>query len=341
MNSLINDYENARLISRILTMYYIEDINQAEIGRQLGLSTAKVNRLLKQARSQGMVEIVIHSPYQHLFELERQLEKVTGVKQAIIVPKLADTPNAVIQSVGRAAANYFLEHLRDGDTVCVGGGRALFAMVQAINTDQTYDVQIVPAIGGIQGRHFTDVNNLTAELAKRVGGRSLQLHAPAFTDTAKEREALCNLRHVREILDMARQAQIAVVGIGTITPETSSYFQFTSLSSRELSQIYEEHCGIGEILARVINPAGNTCAFEYAERVVGLDLEELRSIPLSIGVAALPEKAAPIAAALRGGYLKTIVTDETTALEVLKIFQSETSNPPGMDIQNNRQVVRP
>lgn len=328
MNSLITDYENARLISRILMMYYIEDINQAEIGRQLGLSTAKVNRLLKQARSQGMVKSVIHSPYQHLFDLEHQLEKITGVKQAIVVPKLSDNPDLVIQSVGQAAATFFLKHLRDNDTVCVGGGRTLSAMIQSISTDQIYDILVVPALGGVQGRHFTDVNNLSAELAKRVGGRSFQLHVPAFTDTSEEREALCNLRQVREVLDMARQAQIAVVGIGTISPDTSSYFQFTSLSPQKLSQIHEEHSGIGEVLARVIDPAGNPCASEYAERVVGLDLEELRAIPLSIGVASLPDKAVPVAAALRGGYLKTIVTDEITASEVLAILQNLPSKLP-------------
>ena len=42
------DYDSARLINRVLTMYYVEERNQSEIAKLLGLSTAKVNRLLKQ-----------------------------------------------------------------------------------------------------------------------------------------------------------------------------------------------------------------------------------------------------------------------------------------------------
>ncbi len=82
------DYESLRLISRIATLYYREDKNQSEIGDVLGISTSKVSRLLKQAREQGLVEVTIRTPFQQIFELEEQIERVTGVKRAIVVPRL-------------------------------------------------------------------------------------------------------------------------------------------------------------------------------------------------------------------------------------------------------------
>ncbi len=99
MNIIQNDYESSRLISRILMMYYMEDKSQAEIGQELGLSTAKINRLLKQAKNQGYVEINIHTPFQHLLLLEKELERVTGLKHAVVVPKLRDNPDALLQAV--------------------------------------------------------------------------------------------------------------------------------------------------------------------------------------------------------------------------------------------------
>ena len=68
-------------------MYYVEDKSQAEIGQELGLSTAKINRLLKQARNLGYVEINLHTPFQHLLMLEKELEQTTGLKHAVVVPK--------------------------------------------------------------------------------------------------------------------------------------------------------------------------------------------------------------------------------------------------------------
>jgi DNA-binding transcriptional regulator LsrR (DeoR family) len=316
----IKDLETERLISRILTLYYQEDRSQAEISQDLNISVAKVNRLLKQARSLGWVEFNIHTPSQHLFELERQIEIQTGVKEAIAIPRLVDNPETILASMGQIAANYLVEHLRDGDVICSGGGRGVAAMVRALDTPRKFNVQVVPALGGVQGRFDTDVNNLAAVLAARLGGTSYQLYAPAFCDNELERDSIRSLRQVKEVLDLACKAQVAVVGVGTLDPLSSSFLQFTSLSAVEIQEITDAESGVGEILARVIDREGKLCAAGYAERVVGISLQDLRAIPLSIGIAALDNKAPAVAAALKGGYLKTIIMDEVTAKAALAYF---------------------
>ena len=77
--SSISDYDSARLIGRLLSLYYTEGKNQKEVAEILGLSVAKVNRLLKQAREQGWVEISIRAPFQSLFDLERRLQTACGI----------------------------------------------------------------------------------------------------------------------------------------------------------------------------------------------------------------------------------------------------------------------
>jgi len=74
------------------------------------------------------------------------------------------------------------------------------------------------------------------------------------------------------------------------------------------------------VLAQVLNLEGQLCAEEYSRRVVGITLQELRSIPMTIGVAALENKVMPVVAALRGGFLKAIVIDEDTAKKVLEVY---------------------
>ena len=51
---------------------------------------------------------------------------------------------------------------------------------------------------------------------------------------------------------------------------------------------------------------------------MALSPEELDAIPVSIGVAAGPDKVGPICAALRGRHVKAMVLDEATAIDVLK-----------------------
>lgn len=319
----MEDYKTARLMSSILTQYYLEGKRQADIAQDLNLSTPKVNRLLKQARDQGLVEIKIHTPYLNIFEIEKRLLTLTGLRDAVVVPTLTADTSSTLQTIGSVGADYLLRHIRDGDTICMGGGRTVEALVQAVQPERIYDVQVVPAIGGVQGMHHTNLNYLVAELARKLGGQAHQLHVPAFVDSPEEREAVLGLRQVGEILALARQARIALVGIGAVTPISSSYFQFTSLEPSHMTEIVEREQGAGEILAHIYTADGQLCAPDYARRVVALNPEELKNIPLTIGLAATSSKNLPVYGMLKGGFLNRLITDEQIATWVIEKFEKE------------------
>ena len=125
---------------------------------------------------------------------------------------------------------------------------------------------------------------------------------------------------VKNILDIARKANIALLGVGTMDADVSRIVQFTALSAQDLKHIADDCGGVGEIGAYIYDIEGRPTALEYADRVVGLSLAEIRAIPYRIGIAASAAKALPIYGALRGGYLHTLVTDEAAARGVLAIF---------------------
>jgi DNA-binding transcriptional regulator LsrR (DeoR family) len=312
-----NDYDSARLINRVLSLYYVEELTQAQIGRRLGLSTPKVNRLLQQARRQGMVTISYKTPFQHLFDLESRLQSIFDIQDIVVIPRMAEDDITMVHSLGHAGANFLMEHLHDGDIIAIGGGTTVHDVIQAVNPNRTYDVTVVPVVGGVQGRATTDVNYLAAQLAERLRGRAFQLHSPAFVETLEHRQTLLNMGPIKEILDIARHADIALLGIGTVDPETSRFVQFTALSADEMRQIASEYGGVGEVMAIVYDQNGQSCAGKYADRVVGLTLEELRHIPMRIGVAGTIAKVMPVYGALRGGFFQTLITDEAAAQGVL------------------------
>jgi DNA-binding transcriptional regulator LsrR (DeoR family) len=128
---------------------------------------------------------------------------------------------------------------------------------------------------------------------------------------------------VKEILDIARRANIAIVGVGTVDAEVSRFVQFTALSAQDMKHIASDCGGVGDINAFVFDIEGRACAQEYADRVLGLTLPELKSIPYRIGVAATETKALPLYGALRGGYLHALITDETAACGVLGLFEQD------------------
>jgi len=316
-------YETIRLINTILNLYYLEEMTQTEIAQRLNLSTPKVNRLLQQAREQGYVNITIRTPFQQLFELEDRLKAVFKLKDVIVIPAIAESGSSALNALGAAAADFLLAHLREGDVLAITPGTTVQAVAQALDATRPYQVEVVPILGAVQGPIESDMNYLATNLAERLGGKAYQLHAPAFVDSGEQCQVLSSMGPVKEILDIARRASIALLGVGTVNAEASRFVQFTALSAEDLRRIADGCGGVGEIAAHVYTIEGQPCGQEYADRVIGLTLAEIHNIPFRIGVAATATKALPIYGALRGGYLHALITDEAAACGILELFDQE------------------
>ena len=52
----------------------------------------------------------------------------------MVIPAVAETSSSPLNALGNIAAEFLLEHLRDGDVLGIGGGTAINAVVQAIGT---------------------------------------------------------------------------------------------------------------------------------------------------------------------------------------------------------------
>jgi len=310
------EYEAARQIHRVLIMHYLEGLKQSEIAKLLDLSTAKVNRLIKEGRKSGMVEINIKTPFQPLIDVEARLIETGGISEAMVTPTVSENPDVVLNTVGEAAASFLLENLKDGDTICITGGKGVGAVVDALNPERAYDVEVVPATGCVQGKHYTDVNHVATLMAEKLGGRAYQIHAPLFAETKDQKEMLMSMKSVDEVLDRARNSTIAVVGVGSILSGDSSYYDLHPMAKDDRNEI-QKSGATGELLAHLFDENGELCKYELNSRLVALSPKEFSKVPLTIGVASGENKIAPIRAMLRGNHLKALVVDEATATAVL------------------------
>ena len=73
-----------------------------------------------------------------------------------------------------------------------------------------------------------------------------------------------------------------------------------------------KHHGKGKLDAR-----GRIVSAATSGRRIGLGLERLREMPNVVGVAGGRHKAEAVLGAIRGGFIKVLVTDENTAEELL------------------------
>lgn len=311
------DPDTQRLIARVLTLHFQEGMLQSEIATDMDLSTAKVNRLIKQGRELGMVEFIIHSPFQRLFELERRLKDRWPLDECVVVDAVTGNVTTTLDQVGRAAAEHLQKALVPDAIVAISGGKAVSAVADNLNAAGPVPSTVVPMTGGVQGQHYNDVNHLATRLADGLGGVASLLHAPLHADTKGERDMLMSVRSVRSVLECAGSADFALFGIGSVAGEGATYYEAHPLSQEDRVRLYEN--GVrAEFLGHLIDGRGELCDSELNSRLVSLPIDQAKAIPARIGVASGVDKVEPICAALNGGHINILVLDDKTAQDVLK-----------------------
>jgi DNA-binding transcriptional regulator LsrR (DeoR family) len=310
------DFELARQIHAVLVRHFVEGLKQSEIARDLKLSTSKVNRLISLGRRLGMVRIDIESPFQRLVELEEELVAASTLDSAMVTPVVSDNVRTTLQQVGRAAANLLRETVREGDVIAITGGRAVSAAVEHLTADDPLDVTVVPLTGGVQGKFYTDVNHLVSQMAERLGGTAMLLHAPLFAETGAQCAMLKEMASVKDVFDLARNANIALTGIGSVEPEASSYYDLNPVPEADRKLLVR--MGVAaEFMAHLVAENGKVADYELNSRLVAVKPGELATGCKVIGVASGEHKVPPLHAVLTGGFLDSLVLDERTVTTLL------------------------
>ncbi len=180
--------------------------------------------------------------------------------------------------------------------------------------------KVVPLVGGM-GRTEAALhsNQVCTALAEKLHVESLDLAAPAIAPSAQSRAELMKMPGIEDVMMEAAACDVAVVGIGGLLPTSTmvgaGYFsleEFLELGARG---------AVGDVCCHFLDREGNPCLPGFSERVVGLTLEQLWAIPKVIGIATGAEKAASVAAVLKGGYLASLVCDSDLARALLAVGQ--------------------
>lgn len=306
-----------RLLSRVATLYYLEERTQREVADELNLSRQKVQRMLKQARELGIVEIHVHSiPMLHR-EQEEQLKTIFGLDDVIVAPS-QPTQSRTRHSVAMAAADYLERNLSHSFTVAIGFGRNTSEVANALRSNREVFCTFVSAMGGSpQFAESINPNNTCNLLASRVRGTSRALYAPAYVENKRARDMLIKEPSVRESLELAKKADVALVGIGT-PGNDSILVQANIISAKEAKQLRAANA-VGEVLGNFFDEEGREVGSELSDRRIALTLEDLRNIPRVIAVASEKAKTRAIYGALRSGVLNALIVDCDNAVEILRL----------------------
>lgn len=305
------------LLYKIAKAYYEDGLTQDQIGKRFGLSRIKVSRLLQQARQSRVVQITITPPMGSFGDLERELETAYGLDEVVVVNTLSQAQNDVVPRLGAAAANYLARCLGDQQVLDLSWGTTLLAVIEALAPQNLPDLRVVQMLGGL-GRLESETYgaDLTMRMAQTLGAKMRLLPSPGIVSSKLVRDALLEDVNIAETLALAARAELALVGIGAPMPG-SVVTQAGILTENDLLEL-KAMGAVGDIALRFFDADGVAIEHPINDRIIGLDLEQIKRIPRVIGVAGGAGKFDVVRAAVRGHLVDVLITDEITAIRLIQ-----------------------
>lgn len=298
-------------------LYYADGLGQMEVAKFVKVSQSKVSRLLALARERGIVRIVIADYEPRDKQLEEALKKKFGLKDVAVIRTMAGaTPEDARMAVGHFGAAFLASLIRPKQVVAISGGRTLRELVQALPEKKELRLTIIQAMGSIDSNLSPlDAFELGRSLARLWSGTFSTLNSPAFVPDKKTRDAFMNLPQIRGVWERLGRADVALVGVGTL--DNSVFVERAVLRTDDLEKL-SRRGAVGEICGRFYDERGCECDSPWRDRVISVELEQLRRTPQVIGIVAGGNRSAAIKAAIRGGLLKSLVIDDTSARALLE-----------------------
>lgn len=307
------------LILRAARMYYEGHFSQDQVASELHTSRSNVSRMLSDAKRLGFVEIRVVSPTHRHEALSSQLSGLLKINDVQVITTAAN--DLTLNTVGRAAANALLNGLRDNQTIAISWGRGLEATVVNIHSQNISGLKVTQLMGSLSSI-LTSVSaeEVGRNLAKNLNAQFVPFLGPVVVSNGKIRDSLLEEESILRTLQLARNAHVALVGIGSIGSSSSemvfSEFKLSTSERETLSQDYA-----GDIAARFYKRDGAPLSAKMDSRVIGLTLKEIKLIPRVIGVASGAEKVHGVIGAARAGLIDTLILDLACANSIVKSLQ--------------------
>lgn len=306
-------------------MYYLEDLDQGQIARRLGVSRSSVSRILAKARQAGIVQVRIvgdTTTARHQ-EFENSLSRAFGLGEVLVADVGSGDSNLIV--VAELGAQLFTRLAASAQVIGFSWGHTISQLIESLPHQALRpDATVVQLVGGMPqldtGRSGNSNLQVVAERCRITAER---FDAPAVVESALTARAMMAESIVRAALVRAASADLAFVGIGNFGVQSSKkLLDAMKLDDDELALVHAAE-PVGDINGRFYDIHGTPLGPPTADRVIGLTIEQLHGIDTVVGIAAGVEKARGVLGAIRTGVFDALAIDSDLAAAVLALADGD------------------
>jgi DNA-binding transcriptional regulator LsrR (DeoR family) len=308
--------EEAALAARAAWLYFAGGRTQGEVADALGVPGTKAHRLIAKATRDGLIRVFVEGPMAGCIALEDDLKRRFDLDICEVVPNVDDGP-LPLRTLGTAGARFLrlaLDRGRDA-TIALGHGRTLAAAIDYLPTTPCPGVKFVSLLGGLTRRFSANPFDVIQRLAEKTGAEAYLLPIPFFANSIADKKVLLSQLGISDVIDMAEAASLLIVGIGEVSE--GSFLQRGGMVAAEEIEAVRQAGAEGEMLGHFFAGDGRHIPNDLSERALAPDRDRLRGRRI-VAIAGGTAKTAAIRAILAAKLLHGLITDETTARQLLE-----------------------
>ncbi|MEG1254175.1 sugar-binding domain-containing protein [Clostridium sp.] len=244
--------------------------------------------------------------------IEEEIKKLLRVRDVIIINGNIDEDSTLYTELGKAAANYLKQVIKDDNIISLTGGRTVKEVVYNFPTNTKFkNLKVLPGRGGMGKETEIQSNTLVEIIANKLDATYELLHIPDNLSN-NSFSALLEEVEIKEVYKQIERSDILLHGIG-LAKDMCDKRSLTEEMKHEIMG-----CGaIGEAYGHYFNSSGDIV---YSMPSIGIHKNDIENIPSIIAVAAGVDKAEAIIAIEKNRINSTLITDEATGKEILKML---------------------
>ncbi len=304
--------DSEAFVTEVCWHYYVNGKTQAEVAQALGVTRLRVNQAMQKARSLGVVKIQIESPFLARVELQEELRSRFRLDKALVAPANRQAYD-YHAPVGAALASFMVSSpvAAAWKSIGVSWGMTLQAAIRRLPQQSRPELEIVSMIGGnTTGAAFNSFG-IASGFAERFGSNYSVIAAPVYLSQNVDRQAFLSQEIFAEHFRKCERLDAAILVAGDVS--SRSFLVDTGLPGDVRPKDLIAAGAVGDILGRFLDKEGQEIGHPLNSRTIGVELEMLHAIPEKVLAAAGRHKVDIIRAAMKRGFVNTLITDDVTA----------------------------
>ncbi len=297
-------------------LYYVAGRTQDEIAAAMGISRQSAQRLVSLSVAEKLIKVRLDHPIAACMELAEALKAKFGLKQVEVVPSDGGGDAATV-GVAEAGAAELERWLKQSEPLIIGmgTGRTLRAVIDQLSPMECPQHKIVSLTGNISPDGSAAYFNVIFSMADAVKAPHFPMPLPVLVSSRAERDLLRSQPLVAPTIELGSKADVTFVGIGHMGLDAPLLLD-GFLKRPEMEALLGTGA-TGEICGWVFGSDGKLLDDPVNERVASISIPSRESSTV-IGLARGRRKHAAIRAAVLGGHVNGLITDEDTAHYLLK-----------------------